>query len=101
MANPAGYVYKVGRDIGRRHFRRRPPVLLSSPDPTRVPEVEPGLAEALGALPERQRVAVMLVHSFGWSLSEVAEHLGIAKGTVQTHLERGMSALRRELGVTR
>ena len=58
-----------------------------------------GLIAALEALPERQRVAVMLIHSFGWSLSEVADHLGIAKGTVQTHLKRGMGALRRELGV--
>ena len=99
MGNPAGYLYKVGRDMGRRQFRRRPPILLSSPDPMRLPAVEPGLIAALEALPERQRVTVMLIHSFGWSLSEVADHLGIAKGTVQTHLKRGMGALRRELGV--
>ena len=99
MANPAGYLYKVGRDMGRRQFRRRPPILLSSPDPMRLPAVEPGLIAALEVLPERQRVAVMLIRSFGWSLSEVADHLGIAKGTVQTHLRRGMGALRRELGV--
>jgi RNA polymerase sigma-70 factor (ECF subfamily) len=100
MDNPAGYLYKVGRDMGRRQFRRRRPILLSSASPARLPDVEPDLAAALGALPERQRVAVMLVHSFGWSLSETADHLGIAKGTVQTHLDRGMLALRQRLGVS-
>jgi RNA polymerase sigma-70 factor (ECF subfamily) len=99
MDNPVGYLYKVGRDMGRRHFRRRAPILLSLPSPARLPDVEPDLAAALGALPERQRVAVMLVHSFGWTLSETADHLGVAKGTVQTHLNRGMSALRDRLGV--
>jgi DNA-directed RNA polymerase specialized sigma24 family protein len=42
---------------------------------------------------------VFLVHGHQWSLSEVATLLEISKGTVQTHMERGMERLRRELKV--
>jgi RNA polymerase sigma factor (sigma-70 family) len=54
---------------------------------------------ALRDLPERQRVAVMLVHGFGWKLAEVAEITGIRVPTVQTHAERGLARLRRALEV--
>ena len=54
---------------------------------------------ALANLPERQRVVVMLLHSFEWTMSEVAELLGVSKSTVQNHAERAMARLRRKLGV--
>jgi len=98
MDNPAGYLFKVGRDRGRRQFRRRHAV-FAVPDSGAFPMIEPGLPRALSRLSERQRVTVVLVHSFNWSLGEVASHLGVAKGTVQKHLERGLKALRDELGV--
>jgi RNA polymerase sigma-70 factor (ECF subfamily) len=69
------------------------------PDATTFLMVEPQLPRALANLSERQRVTVVLVHSFHWSLAEVADQLGVAKGTVQNHLERGLRALREELGV--
>src|SRR5262249_36596014 len=34
------------------------------------------LAEALGRLPDAQREALVLQHWHGWSLAEIAEHLG-------------------------
>jgi DNA-directed RNA polymerase specialized sigma24 family protein len=37
-----------------------------------------------------QRSVVLLVHTFGYSLSETAALLGVAKGTAQTHIERGL-----------
>lgn len=98
MENPVGYLYRVGRDRGLRLLRRDPPV-FTQPGFGRIPMVEPGLPKALARLPERQRVAVMLVHCFEWSLSEVAKLLGISKPTVQTHVARGMASLRREIGV--
>lgn len=100
LKNPVGYLYKVGRDRGRRQLRRKSPV-FSLPDATTFPMVEPQLPRALANLSERQRVAVVLVHSFGWSLAQVADQLGVAKGTVQKHLERGLKTLREELGVGR
>ena len=61
--------------------------------------MEPGLPGALARLSERQRVAVILVHSLGWSQTEAAELLGVSLGTVRTHLKRGLERLRSELGV--
>ena len=64
-----------------------------------APWVEPGLPKALARLSERQRVVIILVHSLGWTFAETAELLGISIGTVETHVQRGLSRLRRSLGV--
>jgi len=95
MENPTGYLYRVGRSRTRR-IRRRTPI-LPAVEASRMPEVEPGLPVALAALPERQRVAVILVHGLGWTQREVAELLGISRSTLQNHLERGTNRLRRTL----
>jgi RNA polymerase sigma factor (sigma-70 family) len=98
MDNPVGYLFAVGRDRARQEFRTRR-VVLAPVDAVRIPWVEPRLVGALEHLSERQRVVVMLVHCYEWSLSEVADVLGIAKGAVQSHERRGMRRLRRRLGV--
>lgn len=97
--NPAGYLYGVGRNTARKRMRSRHPVFPAVPL-NRTPWVEPGLPKALAGLPERQRVAVMLVHSFEWTLSEVAEVMGVSKPTVQKHVDRGMAKLRKQIGVS-
>jgi RNA polymerase sigma factor (sigma-70 family) len=63
------------------------------------PWFEPALAAALESLTRRQRVAVILVHGYGWQLREVAEVCGLAVTTVQNHLERGLAKLRAALEV--
>jgi RNA polymerase sigma factor (sigma-70 family) len=60
---------------------------------------EPSLARLLSELPERQRVAVVLVHAYGWTAAEVADLLGVRRNTVLTHLERGLRHLRDRLHV--
>jgi DNA-directed RNA polymerase specialized sigma24 family protein len=97
--NPVGFLWGVGRNLAVRSRRSRRPGLLPIPE-GRLPEVEPHLPQALARLTEKQRTAVMLVYCFEWTYSEVADLLGVAKGTVQNHADRGMKALRRELGVT-
>ena len=52
------------------------------------------LAEALDGLPEAQRQAVELHYLRGWSLAEVAEHLGRGKSAVAGLLHRGLEQLR-------
>jgi DNA-directed RNA polymerase specialized sigma24 family protein len=101
MANPAGYLFVVGRDRQRRRFSNRfaKPVFDVGPDHPE-PWCEPGLAVLLARLSDRERVAVLLVNGFEWSLAEVAELLGVSKSTVQTHAERGMAKLRAGMGVT-
>jgi DNA-directed RNA polymerase specialized sigma24 family protein len=95
MANPVGYLYRVGQTSARRHrteLRPAQPTPLPAPtDP--VPE----LAPALMRLSEQQRAAVVLVHGYAMSLREAADTLGIAVSTLREHLERGMTRLRHEL----
>jgi RNA polymerase sigma factor (sigma-70 family) len=99
MDNPAGYLYVVGRNNARRRTRRRRTVLMEV-DPQRTPWVEPELPEALAGLPDQQRIVVVLLHCFEWTMSEVAELLDVSKSTVQTHAERGLARLRSRMGVT-
>jgi RNA polymerase sigma-70 factor (ECF subfamily) len=95
MANPAGYLYRVGQSRSRR--RREP--RLASPESLRIPDVEPALVPALLALPDRQRDAVWLVHGCDWTYAEVAEALGISTSAVGTHVSRALERLRAVLEV--
>jgi len=96
IANLPGYLFRVGQTRSRR---RRQPVVFAVPD---APDYafEPGLPGALAGLTERQRVAVVLVHGYGYTLREVAELIGIRPTTVQNHLSRGLERLRSQMGVT-
>lgn len=98
MENPTGYLHAVGVDRGRRMSQRRR-VLFPSVPVARAPWVEPGLSKAVGALTERQRTVVLLLHGYGWTQREVAEVLDVSKASVQRHGERAMARLRRDLGV--
>lgn len=69
---------------------------LTTPEPW----CESALALQLARLSDRERLVVMLVNGFQWSLAEVAELLDVSKSTVQTHAERGMAKLRSGMGVT-
>jgi RNA polymerase sigma-70 factor, ECF subfamily len=55
------------------------------------------LAEALEALPQSQREAVVLRHWHGWSLAEIAGHLGCTTAAVTGLLHRGLKHLRKRL----
>jgi DNA-directed RNA polymerase specialized sigma24 family protein len=79
MQNQAGYVFTVARTHAVRRARRRlrsvtgvdaAGAALPAPRPVELPEVEPGLAAALGELTEMQRQAVVLVEAFGWGLTD-------------------------------
>lgn len=95
MDNAAGYLYRVGRSSQRE---RKSPEFLPVPE-SRMPDVEPGLPKALRRLSERQRLAVVLVHAYGWSRQEVAELVGVSVSTLDSHLARGLGKLRKSLGV--
>jgi RNA polymerase sigma factor (sigma-70 family) len=97
MTNLPGYLYRVGQTRGRR--RKRQPVLHQTADWSEH-RVEPGLPGALAALTQRQRVAVVLVHGYGYTLREVAELTGLRRTSVQNHAERGLARLRAALGAT-
>ena len=51
--------------------------------------------EAISALPRRQREVVVLRYYLDQSEAEIAETLGISRGSVKTHASRGLAALSR------
>ena len=53
--------------------------------------------EALEALPEQFRMAVLLADVEGFSYKEIAEILDIPIGTVMSRLHRGRKALQKQL----
>jgi RNA polymerase sigma-70 factor (ECF subfamily) len=72
-----------------------PPV---DPRPARDPALRRRIAAALERLSAGQREAFVLVHLEELTITEAAEVLGKAVGTVKSHLHRALAALRSELG---
>jgi RNA polymerase sigma-70 factor (sigma-E family) len=52
------------------------------------------VTEALAALPAKQRQAVTLRYIGGFEEPEIAAAIGVRRGTVKTHLKRGVARLR-------
>lgn len=103
MANPAGYLYRVGDRWARWQVSRRLPLKrldLLPAEPPGVHRFEPGLADAMAQLSPRQRQTVVLTAGFGLTHRETAALLGCSRSSVQNHVERGLAKLRTELGVT-
>lgn len=89
---------KVSR---KRHNERRAhlrSVAGTGPDATTA-GLDPMLAAALRSLPVQQRAVLALHYLEDLSVRDTAELLGIAEGTVKTHLSRGRSALAARLAV--
>lgn len=84
------------RDLRRRvaRYRLREPRLLS---PTEVDDEPDELWDALGRLRPRQRAALVLRFYAGLQEAEIAEALGVRKGTVKSLLHRGIEELRKEI----
>jgi RNA polymerase sigma-70 factor (ECF subfamily) len=81
--------------IDLRDVAGRSPVVESSDDATAV---RLALGAALRELPEKQRHAVALRYLAGCPEEQIAASLGVAPGTVKTHIKRGLEKLRAELG---
>lgn len=97
MANPVGYLFRVGQTAARRSSARAFPVLATVESDGVILPLDPELVEGLRTLSEQQRLVVLLVHAFAWTVRETAEALDLAPSTVQTHAERGLDRLRRHL----
>ena len=88
--------------------RRRPSVSRETatdelPDhPGRDAEegLDADLLDALRALPERMRAAVVLRHVIGLSIEETADALECSTGTVKSQTARGLDKLREALAET-
>ncbi len=107
MANPAGYLFRVGQSRTRRNVRWARS-RASFPASYRTPAAERAddgslldVYSALARLRPEQRVAVVMVRSYGFSYRETADVLGTSEAAVSAHLRRGMARLRLILEVDR
>src|SRR5262245_10080511 len=81
------------------YAKNRVPIADSAPvTPEDAAVLRVTLAQALRALPARQRDAVVLRYLADMSEADVASALGVAPGTVKSHLHRAVVQLRRALG---
>jgi DNA-directed RNA polymerase specialized sigma24 family protein len=95
MEHPVAFLYRVGQSKSRPRKRPRP----DPKPPHEDPWVEPKLPAALNRLSRKQRMAVVLVHAFGWTSVEAAGVMGVRPATVRTHEQRGLAKLRKALEV--
>jgi RNA polymerase sigma-70 factor (ECF subfamily) len=61
------------------------------------PALQRRITQALAKLTRRQREAFVLVHFEGFTVRETGNLLGAPEGTVKSHLQRALKALRIEL----
>jgi RNA polymerase sigma-70 factor (sigma-E family) len=88
------------RGVVERYVARQPPALsVADPAdaPTLVSDRRTAVLDALRELPTRQREVLALRHYLELSEEEIAETLGISRGSVKAHASRGSATLRRLL----
>ncbi|MEK7424679.1 MAG: RNA polymerase sigma factor [Actinomycetota bacterium] len=98
MANPGGYLYRVGQTAARRGRRR----VVRSAFPVEpvwqdAPDLSGDVFDALFRLRPDQRVAVLLVHGYQFSYRDTAAVMGVSEDSVRNHVHRGMRKLRADL----
>jgi RNA polymerase sigma-70 factor (ECF subfamily) len=103
--DPVGWIRRVAinRLKNRHRSRRRHDRAIARLDPPPAahdPDTGIDIDAALGALPERQRIAVVLRYYEGLTTPEIATAMNVSEGSVATHLHRARAALRRHLEVT-
>lgn len=98
-------VLRVAFDV-RRNGRPRPLYESREADTTEWvptlphPELDPQLADAMRALPERQRLIVFLRYFADLSHAEIAALTGIRSGTVSATLTHAKTSLARRLAAS-
>jgi RNA polymerase sigma-70 factor (ECF subfamily) len=104
--NFAAWIFRIQRNEFISELRRRRPTVHIHGELEDMLSVaarqEEGFAlrEVLGAfrqLTRASREALLLVHLEGWSHRQIADHAGIAEGTVKSRISRGRAALARLL----
>lgn len=106
MGSPAGWTWHVALNLARSHFRRRQAEMRArrrlagqpaSDGPVPDGSPDPRVAEALAALPRRQRTAVLLRHYLDLSVEETAARMGTTEDAVRSLTKRAVRRLREQL----
>jgi RNA polymerase sigma factor (sigma-70 family) len=98
-------VLNLARDHNRRGLVSLRHQLPSDPTPPSVEEEwairedQRRVIEALRGLPRRQRDCLVLRYYLEEGIPDIATTLGLSVNSVKTHLQRGLGALERKLGV--
>lgn len=87
--------YRLPAQVGDEALADR--VLAEAQDPAEVAQRRDRVRAAIDALPEGQRVVVLLHRFEGLSFREVGDALGLEEGTVRVRAFRAYERLRREL----
>ena len=77
--------------------KRKPTVPLENAREASEAFPDIALSEALGRLPEKLRLPLMLCYSENMTYAEISRALGIPATTVQSRLRKGKAMLRKEL----
>ena len=96
MSAAGGWVYRVALNVLRRRMRRasmEQRLLARHPPVSEVPPEAQELWCLVRGLPERQRVAIVLRYVADLPEREIAEAMGIARGTVAATLSAARSRL--------
>jgi len=75
-----------------RQLRAEAELVEDVPAPPREP-LDGSLLGALAALPPEHRAVIVLRHLLGYTPGEIAELLGLPRGTVNSRLRRGLDSL--------
>jgi RNA polymerase sigma-70 factor, ECF subfamily len=98
---PMAWIFGIARHKLLDHYRRleRRPQLTAEDEMSPAPaERDDRVLSALAAVPPSQRIALVLRHADGLSVSEVAATLGRSVEAVESLLSRGRSGFRRAYG---
>jgi RNA polymerase sigma factor (sigma-70 family) len=96
LAHREAWVMRVASNLALDTVKRKAPPGpdLPASDIGDTVALRVAVAVALRALPRRQREVIVLRYFVGLPDCDVAGALGIAEGTVRTHVRRGLGALR-------
>lgn len=98
MGSPAGWTYKVALNLARRMARRdsRRREVEAAARPVDTFDQHPdwlAFQQHVAPLPERQRVAVVLRFVADMTEAEIAEAMGVRRGTVSATLRAALRSL--------
>jgi RNA polymerase sigma factor (sigma-70 family) len=102
---PEAWVFRTALNLASSWFRRvrtarskAPMLAVVAEEQGSDPAVSMALRDAVGALPRRQRTAVIARYQLDLSITETATAMGCAEGTVRALTAQGTASLRAALG---